>query len=88
MPNIFKKLNGVINNVFSIGLKNNKTTLTSTASKLSIDKGIDVGANKIQSSATPSAQNDVVNVAYVSSQITANKVKLTYNATDKSLTIS
>ncbi len=88
MPNIFKKLNGVINNVFSIGLKNNKTTFTSTAAKLAIDKGIDVGANKIQSSATPNDQNDVVNVAYVSSQITANKVKLTYDATAKSLTIS
>lgn len=88
MPNIFKKLNGVINNVFSIGLKNNKTTFTSTASKLIIDKGIDIGSNKIQSSATPVDQNDVVNVAYVSSQINENKVKLTYDAETKNLTIS
>lgn len=88
MPNIFKKINGVINNVFSIGLKDDKTTFTSSKDCLSVDNNLDVGSNKIMTTSTPTDSNDVVNLLYVSTQIDNNKVKIEYDAESESMTIS
>lgn len=87
MPNIFKKINGVINNVFSIGLKDNKTTFTSTKNSLSIDNNIDVGSKKITTTSIPTNNNDVVNLLYVSTQIENNKVKIEYDSLNETMTI-
>lgn len=88
MPNIFKKINGVINNMFSIGLKDNKTTFTSSKDCLNIDNNFDVGSNKITTTSTPTNSNDVVNLLYMSTQIGNNKVKIEYDADSESMTIS
>lgn len=69
MPSILKKLDGVINNIFSIGLKSNKTTITSTESGLSVDNNIDVGDHKLKTTATPVDGNDVVTLSYVTQHV-------------------
>lgn len=50
MSNVFKKLNGVINNIFSIGLKNNKTTLSSSYDSLKVDNMLVSHGFKVDSS--------------------------------------
>lgn len=88
MPKIFKKLDGVINNIFSIGLKNKKTTFTSSENGLSIDKNVDVGSNKITTTSVPTDNNDVVNLLYVSTQINNNKLKIEYDPETEAMTIA
>lgn len=87
MPKIFKKLDGVINNIFSIGLKNKKTTFTSSENGLSIDKNVDIGSNKITTTSVPTDNNDVVNLLYVSTQINNNKLKIEYDPETEAMTI-
>jgi hypothetical protein len=77
LPSILKKLDGVINNIFSIGLKGNKTTITSTDSGLSVDNNIDVGNHKIKTTATPTDVDDVVTLSYVT-QHTNNCSRIYY----------
>lgn len=78
MPSILKKLDGVINNIFSIGLKGDKTTITSTASGLNVDNNIDVGDHAIKTTATPIDDNDVVTLSYVT-QHTADCARIFYH---------
>lgn len=70
---IFKILNGVINNIFSIGLKDNKTTFESTSDGLNINNNIDVADKSVRSSAVPTNDNDLVNLAYIKNQLSNPK---------------
>ena len=78
MASIFKKLNGVINNIFSIGLKENKTTFKSTAEDLLINKTINVGSNFVKSSATPLDVDNLVNLYYLN-----QRAKELYNSSTR-----
>jgi hypothetical protein len=60
----FLKIKGIIGDIFSIGLKSNKVTFTASATKVAIDKDLDMATNKIINLADPTNAQDVMTKNY------------------------